>query len=551
MVHGDPRTVGLSAPVPQGNAACGLVDTFDFPLDPPDAGPTVSGGRDFGVYRSRYNGLHTGEDWRLASRSASLGAPVYSIAHGTVTYAAPLGWGVDQGVVIVRHVLPDGSTVLSMYGHLDPPSVVLTPGSCVERGEMVGKIGKPRTSPHLHFEIRTHMPNQPGPGYWSVDPTLAGWKPPSQFIWSYRLANSPGVRWTRPPDAQTSLGLGLAASNVLAVVEEDELVGIDARDGAVRWRTPITISVVAGTVNVNRSIIYLGDRFGRVEAYAVSALNNPSTTDLRPAWTIKLDAFGVEQMMPLPGGGLVVSTRRGLFGVSPAGEQLWQTETEARPSEWTLTPTHLIVSGMGDDGPLWMINDSGPTVWTAHVSGRPLGLQDQVWLYASDGVYRLNVGTPGVEPLYLLPYGALGYGDALALPDGGALVAHTDRFDRRLILLDRDGELRWERSFSTITRGALQLLMVDGAVYMVTQVSSGSSNTVSVYAVDLEDAELVRIFTGGSRTARSGSAWAFAMDAVGGADEAGGLLINIGDGNLVALNPLTALDAILQAAHAP
>ena len=32
---------------------------------------------------------------------------------------------------------------------------------------------------HEHFEIRTHMPEEPGPGYWPTDPTEAGWLPPS------------------------------------------------------------------------------------------------------------------------------------------------------------------------------------------------------------------------------------------------------------------------------------------------------------------------------------------------------------------------------------
>ncbi|HZY45078.1 MAG TPA: M23 family metallopeptidase, partial [Anaerolineae bacterium] len=66
-------------------------------------------------------------------------------------------------VVIVRHVFNDGRTILSFYGHLDPPSVVLNVGDCVERGQQVGEIGKPRGRPHLHFEIRHHLPARPVP----------------------------------------------------------------------------------------------------------------------------------------------------------------------------------------------------------------------------------------------------------------------------------------------------------------------------------------------------------------------------------------------------
>ena len=177
-------------------APCGRVDLFDFPLDPPDADSINGGGGDFGVYRGRYSKYHAGEDWWFSRGGSNLGKPVHSIGHGLVTYAQPLGWGRDQGVVILRHTYEDGREILSFYGHLDPDSVVLTPGECVARGEQVGKIGNPRGSPHLHLEVRTHLPYAPGTGYWTEAPTLAGWLPPSETIWNGRLAGSPGVLWS-------------------------------------------------------------------------------------------------------------------------------------------------------------------------------------------------------------------------------------------------------------------------------------------------------------------------------------------------------------------
>ena len=72
-----------------------MVDVLDFPLNPPDAINT-SGGGDFGVYRERYQGNHTGEDWGLQDRQ-NFGATVYAIGHGMVTYAQPRGWGRDGG----------------------------------------------------------------------------------------------------------------------------------------------------------------------------------------------------------------------------------------------------------------------------------------------------------------------------------------------------------------------------------------------------------------------------------------------------------------------
>ncbi|MCA9920834.1 MAG: M23 family metallopeptidase, partial [Anaerolineales bacterium] len=198
IISGNPRAAQLKAPEPDGRFPCGVVDTFDFPIDPPDAAGVRRGGVDFGVYRNRYAKYHAGEDWGGPAGSRNLGTPVYSIGHGLVTYAEPVGWGRDQGVVIVQHTLTDGRRLLSFYGHLDPDSVVLNAGECVVRGDQVGNIGQPRTTPHLHFEIRTQAPYETLTGYWPVDPTLAGWLPPSQTIWQQRIAASPGVEWIRP-----------------------------------------------------------------------------------------------------------------------------------------------------------------------------------------------------------------------------------------------------------------------------------------------------------------------------------------------------------------
>ena len=170
-ISGNPYTARLHDPIATSNAPCGLVDVLDFPIDPPHAANINRGGQDFGVYRQRYEKNHAGEDWGgPGGRGGNFGTPVHSIGHGWVTYAEPEGWNRDKGVVIIRHILADGSTFLSFYGHLDPPSVVLEAGDCVQRGQQVGNIGRPRSSPHLHFEIRTHLPYTPGPGLLASKP---------------------------------------------------------------------------------------------------------------------------------------------------------------------------------------------------------------------------------------------------------------------------------------------------------------------------------------------------------------------------------------------
>ncbi|NIM46837.1 MAG: peptidoglycan DD-metalloendopeptidase family protein [Candidatus Aenigmarchaeota archaeon] len=138
---------------------------------------------------------HLGEDWNLESGGISdCGQKVKSAADGKVVYSGDGGgeWG---NVIIIRHTLPSGSKVETMYAHLLKRYVSY--GKTVSRGQVIGLIGdgsldgnckdyKPWTA-HLHFEVR--YPNckyngkscwgKPGPGY---DSYAIGWTDPSNFI---------------------------------------------------------------------------------------------------------------------------------------------------------------------------------------------------------------------------------------------------------------------------------------------------------------------------------------------------------------------------------
>jgi murein DD-endopeptidase MepM/ murein hydrolase activator NlpD len=82
------------------------------------------------------------------------GASIHVIADGVVVESAADG-GLGQHLVI-RHTLPDGSTVESVYGHMIYGSQTVGVGSKVKRGEVIGHVGSTgaSTGPHLHFEIR-------------------------------------------------------------------------------------------------------------------------------------------------------------------------------------------------------------------------------------------------------------------------------------------------------------------------------------------------------------------------------------------------------------
>lgn len=68
------------------------------------------------------------------------------------------GWG---NYVVIRHTLPGGETVHSLYGHLKPGSLLVHSGDLVSAGEMIARVGQSgrATSPHLHLEIRKSEPD--------------------------------------------------------------------------------------------------------------------------------------------------------------------------------------------------------------------------------------------------------------------------------------------------------------------------------------------------------------------------------------------------------
>ncbi|MDX2080445.1 MAG: M23 family metallopeptidase [Terrimicrobiaceae bacterium] len=141
----------VAAPTPT-QTRTRVADGFDFPVGKPDAE---------GYYMSRgFLRYHPGEDWNgLGGGNTDIGAPVYSIGSGYVTFArdARMGWG---NVVLVRHIFMDNgklATVDSMYAHLD--RIMVREGQQVARGQQVGTIGTNRGmyTAHLHFEVRKNL----------------------------------------------------------------------------------------------------------------------------------------------------------------------------------------------------------------------------------------------------------------------------------------------------------------------------------------------------------------------------------------------------------
>ncbi|MCX6917655.1 MAG: peptidoglycan DD-metalloendopeptidase family protein, partial [Verrucomicrobia bacterium] len=173
-----------------------VADRFDYPIGNRDRYTETNNGdgwyvaQEFGEWNASFSKYHLGEDWNAESGgNTDCGLPVCAVANGTIVYASIVsGWG---RVLIVRHTLPDGSQVESLYGHLG--SFAKTSGD-VARGEQIGAIGDGNEggttySCHLHLELRTAVcPNwgQAGPGY-SVTSKPVGWVDPSDYIDAKRL----------------------------------------------------------------------------------------------------------------------------------------------------------------------------------------------------------------------------------------------------------------------------------------------------------------------------------------------------------------------------
>lgn len=544
-VTGDPRAAILHDPEPQENALCGIVDLLDFPLDPPDALNVSYGGRGFGQFRSRYDLYHAGEDWQLVRGRSNLGVPVYAIGHGRVTYAHPYGWGTDQGTIIIRHTFADGRTVLSFYGHMDPDSVTLRAGDCVVRGQKIAEIGQPRTPPHLHFEIRTHMPDEPGPGYWGSDPTEAGWLPPSPFIWNNRMAAMPGVAWTRPGTAEDPQFVGVVNGNTLLALQDEELVGLDVADGRLRWRRTLTETVTSVVVDAHQTQLYMVTRPGQVTAYPLLAADEATTTLAEaPLWQVDLNKVGLPTLRPLPGGGVVVAVRQDLTAIAASGEVLWWARLAQPAADWLLTADQLILSVTGHQGPVYALTASGLQTWPMPLNGQPVSAGSQIWLATYDGLYRLDPLTMTADRLYQLPRSTLGAASVVALPDGGALLAHRELGGGRLIALRPDGTIQWQRAYKQPEVAEMQLLLHQGQPYLLVQTGSDITTQILLYAIDMQNPALQHIFTGGTRTPRPGGNWfVSANDTL--------LLINVGGGSLAALDPAVAFPLVFPSANIP
>jgi uncharacterized repeat protein (TIGR01451 family) len=134
--------------------------------------------------------LHVGEDI-----SAPAGTVVVAAGTGKVVFARQYkscpNWGY---VLLIEHTLADGSKVFSIYGHLEKKSVTVAENQIVERGTVLGQVGRyPCWGDHLHFGIHIGGIAQTGQypswltGYLPVSAFPNGYVRPSDFIQAHGI----------------------------------------------------------------------------------------------------------------------------------------------------------------------------------------------------------------------------------------------------------------------------------------------------------------------------------------------------------------------------
>ncbi len=463
---------------------CGVADVFDYPLDPPDA-KTVRGGRDFGVYRDRYDGYHTGEDWWY-ERGRSLGKPIFSIGDGRVRYVASYGWGDDLGTLVIEHILPDGRRLYSFYGHVEPDSLKLRTGQCVARGEQIGLIGDPRSSPHLHFEIRVIFADVPGPGYWSVDPARSGWLPPSQMIEFSRYSADQRVRWSRTLDSVRASPLGWLTTDLLLMQEDKDLVVIDVQTGEELLREGSENDRLAAVWEAETEIMYIGDHAGVVRAVPIeisTLLDQEEISIGDPIWQVELDSARALALIPQREG-LIILEGETWHALTASGRERWTTPAGGRVESWVGIDDGVLLAIGGDEPDLWTLSNAGAQAWDRGKSGVLFNVGGRLLLYAEDALYKLELQSRGLERLLAWNHAQLEHAGALEMPLGRMLLSHKDVNDHRLMMLDPQGWVLWERSLASIAADDLEMIRCMGTAWLVVKKELPSGVEFNIYSLD-------------------------------------------------------------------
>jgi outer membrane protein assembly factor BamB len=369
----------------QPDDACGVLNSINYPIDT----NRFQIGQDFGVASERHQGrYHTGEDW-FAGRNITRGQTVQAIGRGTVTFSGVRAWGVDGGVVIIRHLLPDGNYIYSVYGHIEQTDSVLLPArlTCVEAGQVIGVVGDARPAPHLHFEMRVFtnqnpgIADNPGPGYTRTDPRLLGYRQPMRMVTNLQARLHSTYTWhsVMASDQREVPPLRLN-DNSLLVVDGDRLRRV-TNDGRILWRVTVAGQPVSLHGYEAQSFITYSD--GRVVQIDVEngGFGDSYTLDFQP------------DTPPIQAGSIRIYHTRDnqLIAIAPdQREVLWRTPDIPR---YDVAFAATAAIGLLVDDELWTISRDGEVLDTAILSNGAAFAENRdgaLVAYTSGGLWRID-----------------------------------------------------------------------------------------------------------------------------------------------------------------
>jgi murein DD-endopeptidase MepM/ murein hydrolase activator NlpD len=482
----------LSSPIAsQPFSACGVVDAIDYPLDVSDA--FSQGYDDFGVYRPRFGGNHVGVDIGFER----WGEPIRAAARGRVTLANLEEWDTEKGVVILEHTFPDGSIAYSLYGHVDQGEAGMLPveGACVERGDVIALEGWPsRGKPHLHYEIRSMLPGEGGPGYIDGNPLEAGWYHPFEFTELWRARLQPGFVSAQSFTSTPTLPPALLDDGSAVLALGDQLVS--TLDGVERWRISLG-DIATGQLGLSE---------GRVTALArggqAFTLQNGRFLGAWPVDALEISPVAVASAA---GEALVfVTDGGGLTAFTPAGTPLWTVpalegeSTAGRVLSLQSNGAEIGLVVRSDDGPLLRLIRDGALLADVPV-------RDPALLTPMAGGGWLLVDGPQIDKLIggqRLPFVTLdeapGRGSQISLDPAGGVLVLSAGSSPTLTFFDAAGAPRWTIETPRARTGLSPLLAVGGGCLVYTLDADGALR--AYHAADGELAAERDLYAGGNQS---------------------------------------------------